>query len=81
MEFTDEEKIWLQRVSAEIPEGTDLTPKEKQFCEKAKPETEFQAQLFQAMASIRFGLNDPTNSTIALKNPIHQRSSVSSQCG
>ncbi|ROL51385.1 hypothetical protein DPX16_22481 [Anabarilius grahami] len=81
MEFTDEEKMWLQRVSAEIPEGNELTPKEKQFWEKAKPETEFQAHLFQAMASIRFGLDDPRGSTIAVKNLVHQRSSISSQCG
>lgn len=81
MEFTDEEKIWLQRMSAEIPEGNELTPKEKQLQEKAKPETEFQAQLFQAMASIRFALNDLKPSTIEVKNPVQQRSSVSSQCG
>ncbi|KAF4113009.1 hypothetical protein G5714_005554 [Onychostoma macrolepis] len=84
MEFTDEEKIWLQRVSAEIPEGNELTPKEKQLQEKAKPETEFQAQLFQTMASIRFALNDliKTNQpTIEVKNPVQQKSSISSQCG
>lgn len=81
MEFTEEEKIWLQRLSAEIPEGNELTPKEKQLREKAKPETEFQAQLFQAMASIRFALNDSITSTIEVKNSVHQRSSVSSICG
>lgn len=81
MEFTDEEKIWLQRVSAEIPEGNELTPKEKQLQDIAKPETEFQAQLFQTMASIRFALNDLKTSTIAVKNPVQQRSSISSQCG
>lgn len=81
MEFTDEEKMWLQRVSAEIPEGSELTLKEKQLQEKAKPETEFQAQLFQAMASIRFGLNDIITSTIEVKNSFQQRSSISSQCG
>lgn len=79
MEFTDEEKIWLQSISAEIPEGSELTPMEKQFKEKAKPETEFQAQFFHLMASIRFGLSDPTISTTVMKNPIHQRISVS--CG
>lgn len=81
MEFTDEEKIWLQRVAAEIPEGNELTPKEKQLQEKAKPETEFLAQLFQTMASIRFALNDLKTPTIEVKNPVQQKSSISSQCG
>ncbi|KTG38139.1 hypothetical protein cypCar_00021484 [Cyprinus carpio] len=80
--------VYVKRTSAftftcdvQIPEGNELTPKEKQLREKAKPETEFQAQLFQAMASIRFALNDPITSTIEVKNSVHQRSSVSSQCG
>ncbi|KAK2911780.1 hypothetical protein QQF64_027624 [Cirrhinus molitorella] len=83
MEFTDEEKIWLQTVSSEIPEGDELTPKEKQLQEKAKPETEFHAQLFQTMAFKRFGLNGLITSTIEVKNceKLQQRCSVSSQCG
>ncbi|KAA0717369.1 hypothetical protein E1301_Tti012177 [Triplophysa tibetana] len=76
MEFTDEEKIWLQRISEEIPEGSELTPVEKQIREKAKPDTEFQGQLFQVMASIRFGLNDSTISTKGMKNSLQQRISV-----
>lgn len=81
MEFTDEEKLWLQRLSAEIPEGNELTSNEKQFWEKAKPETEFLGQYFQTMASIRFGLNDLGSTATAMKNPVHQRSCVASPCG
>ncbi|KAI7812819.1 hypothetical protein IRJ41_009944 [Triplophysa rosa] len=76
MEFTDEEKIWLQSIVEEIPEESELTPVEKQLWEKAKPDTECQGQFFQVMASIRFGLNDSTISTKVMKNPLQQRISV-----
>ncbi|KAK1792365.1 hypothetical protein P4O66_012314 [Electrophorus voltai] len=82
MEFTDEEKLWLLSISAEVPEDGKLTPVEESLSELARPKTETEAQLFQTMASIRFGLTDIDISMDMLKKPTLERSSIILyQCG
>ncbi|KAL6465551.1 hypothetical protein MHYP_G00256840 [Metynnis hypsauchen] len=82
MEFTDEEKKWLVSISAEIPEHGKLTLVEERLCELAKPKTETEGQLFQILASIRFGLTDPVISDLdKVIHSGHERSTISYQCG
>ncbi|MCJ8746933.1 hypothetical protein PDJAM_G00147550 [Pangasius djambal] len=77
MDFTDEEMMWLLNISSEVPVGK-LTPMEERWCELAKPETAYEAQLYQLLASIRFGLTDSVTSSMDILTSIVQNLSMSS---
>ncbi|KAG7477230.1 hypothetical protein MATL_G00091990 [Megalops atlanticus] len=56
MEFTDDEKKWLEEISSEVPESGKLTPHEQLLHDLAKPESVLEEVLFEFMACVRFGL-------------------------
>ncbi|MCI4392703.1 hypothetical protein PGIGA_G00149000 [Pangasianodon gigas] len=71
MDFTDDEMRWLLSISSEVPVG-NLTPMEERWYELARPETAYEAQLFQLLASIRFGLTDSVTSSMDILTSIVQ---------
>ncbi|KAK6305890.1 hypothetical protein J4Q44_G00228150 [Coregonus suidteri] len=84
MVFTDEEEVWLERISSEVPDCDELTALEGQLSQMAKPCSPFEALIFQISASIQFGLTSlhsavPLAPEAGTKHS-HKRAVVSSQC-
>ncbi|KAJ8404482.1 hypothetical protein AAFF_G00337490 [Aldrovandia affinis] len=52
MNFTDEEKTWLEEISSEVPENDELTPGEQCLHDLAKPQSALEEFLFELMASL-----------------------------
>lgn len=82
MDFTDEEEVWLERISSEVPDCSELTAQEELLRQMAEPSSLFEALIFQISASVQFGLTS-LHSTVPLA-PVtkhsHKRAFVSSQC-
>lgn len=84
MDFTDEEEVWLERISSEVPDCSELTAQEEQLSQMAEPCSLFEALIFQISASIQFGLSSlhsavPLAPEAGTKHS-HKRDVVSSQC-
>lgn len=61
-----------------VPDG-ELTPEEECLRDLAKPQTATEAQLFQLLASIRFGLTDSVINSIDMLTAIVQNYSLNTR--
>lgn len=59
MDFTSEEMLWLENISSEVCEHSELSPMEKVLSDMARPKNDLEGMLFELTASIRFGLTKP----------------------
>ncbi|KAJ8285348.1 hypothetical protein GJAV_G00025820 [Gymnothorax javanicus] len=61
IDFTSEEIIWLENISLQVSEASELSPLEKLLHDMAKPENELEGKLFEFTASVKFGLAEPSS--------------------
>ncbi|KAG5841105.1 hypothetical protein ANANG_G00196070 [Anguilla anguilla] len=59
MDFTSEEMLWLENISSEVCENSELSPMEKVLSDMARPKNDLEGMLFELTAYIRFGLTEP----------------------